>query len=108
MRGLVLATQLEYLAKEVGYPLHKIFDVIGGTSIGGILALTIATSLDNVHPVLSPPELKELFTVHGKKIFEKSNIRSITSLYDTKYSPLYIQNLMNYYFKDSKLSDTLK
>jgi patatin-like phospholipase/acyl hydrolase len=64
--------------------------VIGGTSIGGILALTIASTLDKVHPILSPPELKELFTVHGKEIFKKSQIRSITNLYDTKYSPAYI------------------
>jgi predicted acylesterase/phospholipase RssA len=55
MRGLLLASELEYLAKEVGYPLHKIFDVIGGTSIGGILALTISSTLDNTHPILSPP-----------------------------------------------------
>jgi predicted acylesterase/phospholipase RssA len=55
MRGLLLASELEYLAKEVGYPLHKIFDVIGGTSIGGILALTISTSLDNNHPIMNPP-----------------------------------------------------
>jgi len=52
--------------------------------------------------------LKELFTVHGKEIFKKSQIRSIASLYDTKYSPVYFENLFHYYFKDCKLSDTLK
>lgn len=35
-------------------------------------------------------------------------MRSIASLYDTKYNPAYFWNLMNYYFKDCKLSDTLK
>lgn len=90
VRGLLLATQLQYLANQVGYPLHKIFDVIGGTSIGGILSLMISTSLDNVHPIMNPPQLKDLFTVHGKQIFKKSNIRSITSLYDAKYSPTYL------------------
>jgi patatin-like phospholipase/acyl hydrolase len=46
IRGMLLATELHYLVKAVGYPLHKIFDCIGGTSIGGILALLAAGTLN--------------------------------------------------------------
>ncbi len=52
MRGMLLATELEFLAKEVGYPLHKIFDCVGGTSIGGILALLSTGTLDGYNPIL--------------------------------------------------------
>lgn len=51
VRGMLLATQLHYLANQVGYPLYKIFDCIGGTSIGGILALASAGTLDGQNPV---------------------------------------------------------
>lgn len=51
VRGMLLATQLNYLADRVGYPLHKIFDCIGGTSIGGILALASSGTLDGYNPV---------------------------------------------------------
>lgn len=51
MRGMLLATELDYLAKNVGYPLHKIFDCIGGTSIGGILALLSTGTFDGNSPV---------------------------------------------------------
>ena len=54
VRGLLLATELQYLASKVGKPLHKIFDCIGGTSIGGILSLTATGSLDNLNPVCTP------------------------------------------------------
>jgi len=51
MRGMLLASELHYLATRVGYPLHKIFDCIGGTSIGGILALASTGTYDGMNPV---------------------------------------------------------
>lgn len=51
VRGMLLATELNYLASRVGYPLHKIFDCIGGTSIGGILALASTGTHDGENPV---------------------------------------------------------
>lgn len=54
IRGMLLATQLDYIAKHVGYPLHKIFDCIGGTSIGGILALLSSGTLDGYNPMATP------------------------------------------------------
>jgi patatin-like phospholipase/acyl hydrolase len=65
MRGYLLASQLSYLADKVGYPLHKIFDWIGGTSIGGILALASTGTLNGKDPVCRTNELKEIFTLHG-------------------------------------------
>lgn len=53
VRGMLLATELNYLATRVGYPIHKIFDCIGGTSIGGILALASAGTLDGENPIAS-------------------------------------------------------
>lgn len=61
MRGLLLATELDYLSRKVGKPLHKIFDCIGGTSIGGILALASTGSHDGRHPVCSTSDLIDIF-----------------------------------------------
>lgn len=51
MRGLMLASELQYLVEETKKPLHRMFDCIGGTSIGGILALSVTGTLDHEHPV---------------------------------------------------------
>ena len=48
---MLLATEMHYLEKEVGKPLCKIFDCIGGTSIGGILSLAATGTNDGFHPI---------------------------------------------------------
>ena len=56
-RGMLLATEMNYLVERVGYPLHKIFDCIGGTSIGGILALAATGTTDGYHPVADTEQM---------------------------------------------------
>ena len=61
VRGLLLATELDYISRKVGKPLHKIFDCVGGTSIGGILALASTGSNDSYNPVCSTSDLIDIF-----------------------------------------------
>ena len=77
---------MNYIVEEVGYPLHKIFDCIGGTSIGGILALASAGTTDGINPVADSEQLMEIFSKYGKDIFKKSQYRQFKNLFDTKYS----------------------
>ena len=63
---MLLATELEYLSKMVGKPLHKIFDCVGGTSIGGILALTATGTIDRSNPVCTPADMMNIFQKYGK------------------------------------------
>jgi patatin-like phospholipase/acyl hydrolase len=91
----------------VGQPIHKIFDCIGGTSIGGILALSAASTQDKYHPVCSGVQMMELFEKYGNSIFKKTQGMGIKSLFDTKYSPSSFEGLLKNYFRDCKLSDVL-
>ncbi|MBL0941708.1 MAG: patatin-like phospholipase family protein [Alphaproteobacteria bacterium] len=70
-RGLISALLLEELSRRLSRPLHNYFDYIGGTSIGGILALGLtAPDLSEADkPLLHPSELAKLFTVRGNDIF---------------------------------------
>jgi patatin-like phospholipase/acyl hydrolase len=88
--------------------LHKIFDCVGGTSIGGILALASTGTLDGQHPVCSTKDLMDIFEVYGNRIFKKSQIKQLTNLFDTKYDVSSFEDLLSSYLKDSKLSDTLR
>jgi patatin-like phospholipase/acyl hydrolase len=52
MRGLIPAVIINYLCEQPelkGYEPYEIFDEIGGTSIGGILALAL-TGKSNKNP----------------------------------------------------------
>ena len=105
---MLLATEMNYLVQRVGYPLHKIFDCIGGTSIGGILALAATGTTDGYHPVADTEQMMEIFAKYGNQIFKKSQIRNFTNLFDTKYSAQSFESVMKNYFKDCKLSNCLE
>jgi patatin-like phospholipase/acyl hydrolase len=95
------------LVKEVGQPIHKIFDCVGGTSIGGILSLASTGSTDGYHPVCNTQDLIDIFQKYGHKIFKKSNVRQLANLFDTKYDVKSFEDLLYFYFKDCRLSDVL-
>lgn len=61
-RGLYTATVLAELEQAMGAPLARRFDLICGTSAGGMLALGLAAGVP-------ASELKQLFEEHGKRIF---------------------------------------
>lgn len=61
-RGLFTATVLQEMEKRCGVPLAKKFDLITGTSVGGILAAALAKEVP-------ADRLPKLFREHGKTIF---------------------------------------
>jgi patatin-like phospholipase/acyl hydrolase len=74
-KGVFTAVILEKLEEDFGYPIAKKFDLLAGTSIGGIIALALAAEI----PV---KEIKEMLIhnkgkIFGRSIFSKGLIRSI-------------------------------
>jgi hypothetical protein len=63
-KGLYTATILEGLEADLGYPIAKKFDLLAGTSIGGILTIALALEI----PVT---KIKHIFTQNGKSIFRR-------------------------------------
>ena len=63
-RGLYTAKILADLEQDIGGPIAQRFDLIAGTSIGGILALAVAMEI--------PAEkMVKLFEEHGEDIFKR-------------------------------------
>lgn len=75
-RGLYTAKILASLEASVGHPIARHFDLIAGTSIGGIIALGLACELPAAN-------LVGLFEEHGNTIFKK---RSWLGYFKSKYS----------------------
>jgi uncharacterized protein len=63
-RGLYTATLLEKLEKEADKPLAEVFDLISGTSIGGILAIGLAAGV-------KASKLREAFEQNAEAIFPR-------------------------------------
>lgn len=63
-RGLYTATVLAALEQSIGRPIARCFDLLAGTSVGGILALGLALEIPAAR-------LAELFERHGDQIFQR-------------------------------------
>jgi len=106
IRGVIPATILQQLASQIKQPLHQVFDLIAGTSTGGIIALGIGTAANNGGPY-SPDELLELYVEHGPTIFKKSWYTAIKSWLRPKYSPRALEETLRAYFKQTDLRSAL-
>lgn len=84
-RGLYAATILAELEQATGRPLARSFDLIVGTSVGGILALGLALEIPAA-------KLAELFSVHGDAIFSRQ--RSWLGYWRSKYSSAQLGELL--------------
>lgn len=74
MKGIIPATLMAQLTKETKKEIHQMFDCVGGTSIGGILALGSTGTIDGRTPVANANELVEFFDNYGSTIFNSSKI----------------------------------
>ncbi|MFB6372301.1 MAG: patatin-like phospholipase family protein [Bradymonadaceae bacterium] len=80
IRGLIAARVLEYLAQASGTSPADVFDMMVGTSTGGIMTSGLCVPGDGESPRWSPSEVVDIFVNDGPAIFDKSAFRSIRTL----------------------------
>jgi len=74
IRGLIPAMILERLEAETGKTIPELFDVVAGTSTGGILALALSLRDEKQpdRPKFRAGDIVKLYKEEGSKIFAKS------------------------------------
>ncbi|MEM8993513.1 MAG: CBASS cGAMP-activated phospholipase [Acidobacteriota bacterium] len=110
IRGLIPALVLEAIEEKTGRPAAEIFDLVAGTSTGGILALGLARPGGGGRPAFSAGDLAELYERRGRQIFTSSGwhrLRSVGGLGEEKYPAAGIEQALEDYFGDSRLRDAL-
>ena len=70
IRGIIPAIILSHIEKHVGKPISKCFDLIAGTSTGGIIA-TLLSVPENNKPKYSASQVVELYKQFGTQVFKK-------------------------------------
>jgi patatin-like phospholipase/acyl hydrolase len=79
-RGMFSAAVLARLEEDLGVRIADHFDLIAGTSTGGIIALGLGLGLP-------PQQILEFYTEHGPRIFrDRSRLRGLRHLMRAKYS----------------------
>jgi hypothetical protein len=106
IRGIIPAIILSEMQKRLGKDLHNAFDLIAGTSTGGIIALGIGTACNNGRPY-SPDELVDLYVQNGPAIFRKSLFTPLKELFSPKYSPDALEETLARFFQDTEFKSAL-
>lgn len=99
-RGLYTATVLKHLEEQLGMPLARRFDLICGTSAGGLLALGLAAEIPAI-------QLQAMFQEHGGRIFSRpTGLRRLLGPWKmAKYSPDGLKAVLTEKFGDLTLGD---
>lgn len=88
IRGIIPATVIAALEQRTGKPASELFDLIAGTSTGGILALALTAPGPDGGPRWNATAIVDLYLTEGPKIFSRSlgkRITSIEGLIDERY-----------------------
>jgi patatin-like phospholipase/acyl hydrolase len=108
LRGIIPARILVEIEKLTGRPICELFDLLAGTSTGGIIALGLTRPDPSGQPEYSAQEVYELYTTKGKDIFPRGFLRELCSLfYNEKYPASGIEGVLKTYFQDAPLKDAL-
>ncbi len=85
IRGVIPAVLLTEMEKRTGKDVYSLFDLIAGTSTGGILAAGLVAPAGPSYEFVSPgpkfkaSDLLAFYEEHGKDIFRRSLYDKITS-----------------------------
>ena len=106
IRGIIPAIILAELQKRLGRNLHQVFDLIAGTSTGGIIALGIGTAA-NVGQPYTPGQLVRLYVENGAAIFKKNFFTPAKQLISPKYSPDGLEATLARFFQSTEFNTAL-
>ncbi|CAL4984097.1 unnamed protein product [Urochloa decumbens] len=125
IRGLIPATILAHLEAQLqeidgqDARIADYFDVIAGTSTGGLIASMLAAPRKDSRPLFSAKEMIEFYLTNGPKIFPQKRdwswvpiLGSAKNLWDTvldcpKYDGKFLHQEINRRLGDTKVADTL-
>lgn len=115
----VFLSKLKETLEKSGFtkPFHKVFDLMAGTSTGGLIALALSVPLYRTNGYLydeqggiSPHKLPDLYITLGDKVFPGSNRfvrKAIRQIFTSKYKadPFYL--ILKDLFKDCTVKSAL-
>ncbi len=110
IRGVIPARILAAIEKETGKPISEIFDLIAGTSTGGILSLGLCRPGKNGKPKFSAADMEKLYAERGGEIFSRSfwkGVSSVVGLADERYPHEPIEKIFSEFFGNTLLKDAL-
>lgn len=110
IRGLIPALLLAELEAQTGRRVADLFDLIVGTSTGGIIALGLVMPGPNGTPQHSAQDLADLYLQQRSRIFQRSlwdELRNPGGLLDERYASSGIEAVLKEHFREIRLQEAL-
>ena len=110
IRGLIPALVLAEIERRTGRRAAEMFDLVAGTSTGGILACGLTRPGTDGRPRFSAAELANIYVEEGPRIFHRSALKRITSvegLLDERYDDDGLNAALARYLGDARLAEAL-
>jgi uncharacterized protein len=110
IRGVIPAVVLGEIERRTGRSVPELFDLVAGTSTGGIIALGLTAPGDGGAPRWRAADLLELYRREGGKIFSRSlwqRIRTVDGVLGEKYPAAGLEAALARYFGDVRLRDAM-
>jgi Patatin len=110
IRGIIPAMVLAEIEKRTRKPIAENFQLIAGTSTGGILALALTKPDGTGKPQYSAADMVELYQKEGKAIFSRTlghRLLALDFLLREKYPARGIETVLHRYFGNTRLKEAL-
>jgi patatin-like phospholipase/acyl hydrolase len=104
IRGIIPALVLSEVERRTGRRIYELFDLIAGTSTGGILACALCAP-----DPLPAEQLVAIYEEEGPAIFDRSiwqRIRSAEGLLDEKYDAGALDRALERFLSDKRLAES--
>ncbi len=109
IRGVIPAAVLAEIESRTGKPICHLFDVIAGTSTGGILALGLSKpkEVSGAEPEFSASDLLQMYKTDGHRIFPKRTLQRLAKLFGAEYAESGVVGVLDEYFRETRLKEAL-
>ena len=108
MRGIIPAIVLAEIEHRSKRAIPELFDVVAGTSTGGIIAVGLTVPSRDGGPKYRSRDMIQLYEEHGAEIFHSQAWRKALSwVHGAAYSPVALERLLQEYAGDALLSQAV-
>ncbi|XP_071692972.1 patatin-like protein 2 [Rutidosis leptorrhynchoides] len=119
IRGIIPATILAFLESELQKldgseaRLVDYFDVVAGTSTGGLVTAMLTAPNKNNQPLYEAKDIVPFYMKHGPKIFPQQSgvlgsvLKTVKMLFGPKYNGKYLKKIIRRELGNIRLTDTL-
>lgn len=105
IRGIVPCKILEFIETQTGYPIHRLFDMVAGTSTGGMLAC----GLTKPEPKTAA-QMRAMYMERGPEIFSRTwteSLKTAGGMVGPKFGSAGIDKVLSDEFGHQKLGECI-